>query len=441
MFDFLSRKMSSLFSWFTGGRSLGKDDIDKILTQLEETLLEADVPYEVVTSFLASLKTKVAAADLAKHKNAGNALAKLFHQELLALLSGPAGTNEVPVFAIPSTILFMGLQGAGKTTTIGKVGLYLKKQAEKRGKQRRILCASVDYYRPAAREQLKVVAAAVGIDYYHAGAAEPLAATREITEYARKQGYEHLLLDTAGRLHVDTAMIDELQNVVRTAAPKYKILVLDSMTGQESLAVARSFNKAVGFDGALLTKVDSDARGGAALAFRAVLSKPIWFVGIGEKMHELETFIPERMASRLIGMGDVATLLEKTDDVVDKREQEHVAQRMMSGAFSLQDFLEQIDLVGKVGPLQTLARYLPGVAQLSPQAVEKGQQEMRRFRAIISSMTAKERLIPEILNGSRRKRIARGAGVGVQDVNQMLEKFEQTKQFVRMIKKSGAWRR
>jgi len=440
MFDFVSRKISSIFSWVRGGGKFGAAELEKLFTQLEETLLEADVPYEVIQSFLAGLRSKIDLAVLAKTANPANVLIKYVHQQLITLLSGPAGSNEVPSFVIPSTFLFLGLQGAGKTTTLAKMARYLKNQAKKRGKERKILCASVDYYRPAAREQLKVLAAQVGIDYFEATSTQPVKAAAEIVQYARSKGYEHLLFDTAGRLQISEDMMTELRAVVKVVEPKYKVLVLDGMTGQESLAVARTFNTAVGFDGAIMSKCDSDARGGCALAFRALLSKPIWFVGIGEKLDDLEGFVPERMVSRLIGMGDIATLLEKADDVVDRAEQERVANRLMGGDFSLQDFLEQMTMVSQVGALQTLARYLPGVSQLSPEMLEKGQQEMKRFRAIISSMTKKERLVPSILNGDRRKRIAAGSGVTVQDVNHLIEKFEQSKQFVKMFKNKGRFR-
>ena len=441
MFDFVSRKISSVFSWLRGSGKVTEQELNKLYVQLEEAFLEADVPYDVITSFLRDLKSSIDLPAISRMTQPSSALMKQVHQRLLALLSGPAGSNEVPNFVIPSTVLFLGLQGAGKTTTLAKVARYLINQAKKRGKTRKILCASVDYYRPAAREQLRILAASVGVDYYEATSTHPVKAAVEIAAYARAKGYEHLLLDTAGRLHINVDLVDELKGIVKAVEPRYKLLVIDGMTGQESLGVARSFNESVGFDAAVLSKCDSDARGGSALAFRAVLSKPIWFVGVGEKIDDLEAFVPERMVSRLIGMGDLATLLEKADEAVSKDEQERMTQRMMGGDFSLQDFLEQIDMVNKVGAFQTLARYLPGVSRFSPEMVEKGQQEMKRFKALISSMTKKERLMPAILNGSRRKRIADGAGLQVSDVNQLIEKFEQSKQFVKMMKKSGAWRR
>lgn len=430
-----------MFSWLQGSGKVGTQEIAKVVGQLEEALLDADVPFEVVESFLKELQNGIEEADLSKAANPGHRLIKVVQERLLALLSGAAGSNMAPTFVIPSTIMVMGLQGAGKTTTLAKLAHALQMQAKKRGKKRKILCGSIDYYRPAAREQLKVLAEQVGVTYYHATATDPVQAALEIAAYARTNGFEYLLLDTAGRLHIDNDMIAELQKVNKSVAPQYKVLVLDAMTGQESLNVAQAFEGAVGFDGAIMSKCDSDARGGACLAFRAVLKKPIWYVGTGEKPADIESFIPERMVSRLIGMGDLATLLEKADEVVDSNEQERVANRMMGGNFTLQDFLEQMEMVGKMGALQKIARYLPGVQSLSPEMVEKGQKEMKRFRAIICSMTKKERNIPAVLDGSRRKRIAFGAGVQVQDVNQMLEKFEQSKQFVKMVKRSGALRR
>lgn len=441
MFDFISKKFSSLFSRLKGSGRIGEKEIASVTDQVEEALLDADVPYEVVETFLSDLKKSIDTAELSKASNPGSRLMKVVHERLLALLQDGSSDSSVPTFAIPSTITVMGLQGAGKTTTLAKFAHALQMQAKKRGKTRRILCGSVDYYRPAAREQLKVLAEQVGIDYYHASSSDPVQAAIEISKHARANGYEYLLLDTAGRLHVDSDMITELKEVVRAVQPKYKVLVLDAMTGQESLQVARTFNDEVGFDGAIMSKCDSDARGGACLAFRALLHKPIWYVGTGEKPADIEAFVPERMVSRLIGMGDLATLLEKADEVIERDEQERVASRMMGGNFTLEDFLSQMDMVGKMGAIQKIARYLPGVPNLSPEMVEKGQQEMKRFRAIICSMTKKERALPSILNGSRRKRIAAGAGVEPQDVNQMLEKFEQSKQFVKMMKKSGALRR
>lgn len=441
MFDFLSQKFSSLFSFLQGAGRVTKETIDKVTGQVEEALLDADVPYDITQDLLEGVRKDAQPLLEQKSSNPGHKLMKLLHERLLVLLKGDVATTEPPTFTIPSVVMAVGLQGAGKTTTLAKVANRVLSEAKRRGKTRRILCASVDYYRPAAREQLRILAEQVGVDYFEPTATDAISAAREIDAHFRQGGYELLFFDTAGRLHVDAEMMSEIQHIKAFLKPKYTALVLDTMTGQESLTVAQQFADQVGFDGAIMAKMDSDARGGAALAFRKVVAKPIWFVGTGEKIADIEPFVPDRMVSRLIGMGDLATLLEKADEVIDKEEQERVSNRMMSGNFTLNDFAEQMAMVNKMGALQTLSRYLPGVPQVSPEQMAQGQKEMKRFRAIISSMTPKERTIPQILDKSRKRRVANGAGVQASDVTQLLEKFEQSKQFVKMMKQGGKFRR
>ena len=440
MFDFLSQKFSSLFSALQGTGRVTDETINKVVGQVEEALLDADVPYDLTQKLLEEVRTDAQPLREEKSANPGHKLMKLLHERLLNLIKGDVVSSEAPTFTIPSVIMAIGLQGAGKTTTLAKIAHRVKQEAQRRGKQRRILCASVDYYRPAAREQLRILSEQVGVDYFEASATDAIGAAREIDAHFRQGGYELLFFDTAGRLHIDEQMMAEIKQVKAYLKPKYTALVLDTMTGQESLSVAQQFADQVGFDGSVMAKMDSDARGGAVLAFRTTLKKPIWFVGTGEKIADLESFVPERMVSRLIGMGDLATLLEKADEVIEKDEQERVTKRMMSGNFTLADFADQLSMVNKMGAMQTLTRYLPGVPQVSPEQMEQGQKEMVRFRAIISSMTLKERNIPQILDKSRKKRIAKGSGVEVSDVNQLLEKFEQSKQFVKMVKKGGKLR-
>lgn len=441
MFDFLSQKFSTLFSWLQGSGRVTSETINKVVSQVEEALLDADVPYEVAMRLLEQVRADAQPLLQEKVTQPGERLMKLVHARLLELLKGGVLATEPPTFTYPAIVMAVGLQGAGKTTTLAKLAHRIIAEAARRGKQRKFLCASIDFYRPAAREQLRILAGQVGMEYFEPKATAPIAAAKEIDQYFRQGGFELLFFDTAGRLHIDEAMMHEIKEVKRLLSPKYTVLVLDTMTGQESLSVAQAFSTQVGFDGAILAKMDSDARGGAAIAFREVLKKPIWFVGTGEKIADMESFVPERMVSRLIGMGDLATLLEKADEVVEEKERDRVTSRMMSGAFNLEDFGQQLEMVGRMGALQTLARYLPGVAQVSSEAVDRGQREMKRFRAIISSMTLRERVRPELLDASRKKRIAAGAGVGVTDVNQLLEKFEQSKQFVKMINKGGSTRR
>jgi signal recognition particle subunit SRP54 len=344
-------------------------------------------------------------------------------------------------FQIPSIIMVMGLQGSGKTTTIAKMCHYIKEQAKQRGKQRHLLVGSIDFYRPAAIDQLEILAKQVGVDFYRTKATTPPAAAIELQHVFKEKSYEHLILDTAGRLHIDQAMMDELSQVTKALAPKHKLLVLDAMTGQESLNVASSFDKTIGFDAAILTKMDSDTRGGAAFAFRFQLGKPIAWVGSGEKVDDLENFAPERMATRILGMGDLQTLLEKASETASPQAQEGMAKRFMDGSFNLKDFQEQLQMLDKMGSIQKVMRYLPGSHQITPEMVEKGQAETKRYKAIISSMTEKERLVPALLDGSRKKRIAAGAGVSAQDVNQLLQKFEECKQFAKMMKKMGKLKR
>jgi signal recognition particle subunit SRP54 len=334
----------------------------------------------------------------------------------------------------------MGLQGSGKTTTIAKLANWVMQQAQKRGKKRRILLASVDFYRPAAIDQLEILSKQIATDFYRAKNTSVVKAAKEIYDYFKANHYEILFLDTAGRLHIDPDMMKELVEINHALTPKHKILVLDAMTGQESLNVAKTFDTQVGFDTAILTKMDSDTRGGAAFAFKYAIKKPISFVGSGEKIDDLETFIPERMATRILGMGDILTLIEKANETIDTEDQETLTKKLVSGNFSLKDFADQLSMIDRLGSLQKITRYLPGMQNLPPELMEKGHGEIKKYKAIISSMTPKEQLIPKILDASRKKRISLGAGVNVQDINQLLQRFEQSKQFVKMFRNMGKFR-
>jgi signal recognition particle subunit SRP54 len=438
MFDFLSQKFSGILSWVKGKGRLTEKNIADAVSQVREALLEADVPYDLVETFLSQIKEDIVGKKVQSSLNPGEQLIKIVYDKLLAFLGGK-NALVLSTFQIPSIVMVMGLQGSGKTTTIAKLAHFILKSAKKKGKDRRILLGSVDFYRPAAVDQLEILAKQVGVDFYRAQHTNPVKAASEIYDYFKKNRYEVLFLDTAGRMHIDSAMMQELMDVNNTISPKYKMLVLDAMTGQESLKVAQAFEQSVGFDSAILSKMDSDARGGAAFAFRFALKKPISFVGSGEKIEDLENFIPERMATRMLGMGDLQTLFEKAEDSISKKDQESMAKKFMSGNFSLQDFADQLDMVGKMGSLQKIARFIPGMSGVSSQAMHEGQGQMKKFKAIISSMTKKERIIPKILDASRKQRIASGAGVDVQDINQLLQKFEQSRQFVRMFKKKGGF--
>lgn len=426
--------------WLNNKGRLTDENINEATNNVKEALLEADVPLDIVEAFLDQIKKEAVGKNINGSLNPGQQLIKIVHDKLLEFLGGKNSISAI-TFQIPSVIMVMGLQGSGKTTSIGKLAHLILEQAKQRGKKRHILLGSVDFYRPAAIDQLEVLASQVGVNFYRARATNPVHAAKEIYDQFKSGSYEHLFLDTAGRLHIDETMMSELVAINDQLKPKHKLLVLDAMTGQESLKVAQSFNQAVGFDAAILTKMDSDARGGSAFAFRYALHKPIAWVGVGEKMNELESFVPERMTTRILGMGDMQTLIEKANENISPESQEVIARRLMDGSFTLKDFYEQLTMVDKLGSLQKVSRYLPGTHSLSPEMLEKGQQEMKKFKAIICSMTNKEKLVPQILDASRKKRIALGAGVNVQDINQLLQRFEQSKQFAKMFKKMGKLKR
>lgn len=439
MFDFLSQKFSGVLGWLKDRGRLTEDNVNQALQQVSDALLDADVPLEIVQQFLDNIKNEVVGKKVQTSLNPGQQFIKVVHEQLLAFLGG-ANTMTTVTFQIPSVVMVMGLQGSGKTTTVAKLAQWLMQQAAQRGKKRRILLGSVDFYRPAAIDQLEILAKQINADFFRPASTTVTKAALELYNHFKTNHYEILFLDTAGRLHVDDTMMQELAEINTKLAPKHKFLVLDAMTGQESLKVAKSFDQTVGFDAAILTKMDSDTRGGAAFAFRYALKKPIAFVGSGEKIADLENFIPERMATRILGMGDILTLIEKASENISNDDQETMTKKLLQGNFSLKDFANQLSMIDKMGSLQKITRYLPGMGSITPEAMEKGQVEIKRFKAIISSMTAKEQVLPQILDASRKKRIASGAGVTVQDINQLLQRFEQSKQFVKMFKNMGKFR-
>ena len=368
---------------------------------MQDALLEADVPYEVIQPFIEEVKKEALSSKLTASLRPSELLLKIVHDRLVHFLGGTADSGFA--FQMPSTIMVMGLQGSGKTTTIAKLAHLLKEQAQSRGKTRRIMVASVDFYRPAAIDQLELLAQKAGVIFYRSPLTDPVLAAQDILKKAQQEYCDILFLDTAGRLHVDTQMLDELKAIDARIKPKYKLLVIDAMTGQESLHVAKSFDEKVGFMGAILTKMDSDTRGGVAFAFRYALKKPILYVATGEKLEDLELFRPERMASRIIGMGDMQTLLEKAQEKIKQSEHDALEQSMSRGKLTLDDFAQQIAMMGKLGSLSSVIKYIPGMGSVSPDMIEKGEVELKKFQAIIRSMTPKERMYPKILDGSRKK--------------------------------------
>ncbi|EKD23415.1 MAG: hypothetical protein ACD_82C00052G0001 [uncultured bacterium] len=439
MFDFLSEKFSSIFSRLTGKGYLSEDNLQEAILKVKDALLEADVPYKLVEEFVESIKTDLIGKKVIKSIKPSEQFVKIVHDRLLHFLGAEASENEFSL-QIPSTVMVMGLQGSGKTTTTAKLALFILKQAKKRGKDRKILLASVDFYRPAAIDQLEILSKQVGVDFYRAKeCVDPVIAAKEINNYAKNNRFEIVFLDTAGRLHIDSDMLDQLKQIDNNIKPKCKILVLDSMTGQESISVATSFDKVIPFNSAILTKIDSDTRGGAAFAFRYFLKKPISFVGSGEKIEDLEVFRPKRVADRILGMGDILSLVEKAEEKFNQAEQESLFGVFSGGKMNLQDFANQIEMVGRLGSFSNIMKYIPGMAgaKISPEMLQKGEVEVKRFKAIIASMTKKERYFPKILDGSRKQRIAKGAGVNVEDVNILLQRFEQSQQYAKLLKKHG----
>jgi len=436
MFGFLSKSFSSIFSSLTGHSKLTEKNIDESMQKIKDSLLEADVPYELTNTFIAEIKQDVVGQKITNSLRPSEQFVKVVYDRLLAFLGGEY-QQESFTFQIPSTIMMLGLQGSGKTTTAAKLALFIQNQAKKRGKSRKILCASVDFYRPAAIDQLEIVAKQAGADFYRAQSQNVTQAAAQIVAYAKQHNYEILIFDTAGRLHIDETMMTELDELQKIVKPKYKFLVVDAMIGQESLSVAKSFQDRIKFDYAILSKMDSDARAGVAFSFRYALKKPVLFMGTGEKIDNLELFRPERIAKRMLGMGDILTLVENAEDKIKQSEQVSLEQSFKSGHMTLDDFEKQLSMASRLGSLSTMIKYLPGMGSLniSSAQIEQSEKEMKKFRAIIGSMTKKEKSYPKILDDSRKKRIALGAGVSVADIGQLLQRFEQSQQFVKLLKK------
>lgn len=430
MFDFISKKFTELFS-----KTVSSETINDFVETIHQALLESDVPLHIIHDFTKSVKEELLV--FVKNKRICNKeqCMKIVHGRIMHFLGG--NSPQSFVFKSPSITMLIGVQGSGKTTTVAKLAAHIKKQEKKS----RILVASIDYYRPAAIDQLRVMAEKVLVDFYQAQNSNPIQATQEIYTYFKKHTYDHLIFDTAGRLHLDESMIQELKQVIGIIKPTNTILILDGMTGQESLTIARGFEESIGFQGAILTKMDSDTRGGAAFAFRYAIGKPIMFIGTGEKIDDLQPFYADRIASRMIGSGDLQTLFERSQDKLgDINEQK--AKNIFSGNFTFCDYLDQLKMMEKIGSLSSIMKYMPGMAgSVSEAQLSRAEREIIISKAVISSMTQKERLNPAILNESRQKRIALGAGVSFNEVKLLLKRFDEVKQYVKMVKKSGGFGR
>ena len=426
-FESLSEKLNDVFKKLRGKGVLSADDIDKAMREVRLALLEADVNYKVVKDFVASVKEKALGEEIINSLTPGQQVIKIVNDELTALLGGSA-TKLTYSSSGFTTIMLVGLQGTGKTTTAAKLANYLIKEGKKP------MLAACDIYRPAAIDQLEVVGSQVNVPVYtdrnnKDAAAIALAAKKE----AERKGLNVLIVDTAGRLNIDEELMDELKRVKKEVKPHQILLVVDAMTGQDAVTVADDFHKAVGIDGIVMTKLDGDARGGAAISVKSVTGRPIMFAGMGEKLDALEVFHPDRMAGRILGMGDVMTFIEKAVENADAKKAEELEKRLQKNQFTLEDFLDQIGQVRQMGGLGKIMDMMPGAQKVTEEQLDKGEREFIRTEAIIRSMTAEERKNPSLLNASRRKRIAAGSGTNVTAVNQVIKKYEDTKKMMKQL--------
>ena len=436
-FEGLSDKLQAAFKKLTGKGKLNEQNIMDAMREVRMALLEADVNYVVVKDFIKRVSERCIGTEILSSLNAGQQVIKIVNEELTALMGG-SNAKLTWSSSVPTIYMLCGLQGAGKTTMCGKLANYLVKEGKKP------LLAACDIYRPAAIRQLQVVGEQVNVPVFEKGTQDPVKTVQEAVEHARYYGRDVLIIDTAGRLHVDEALMNELSRIKETVHPQEILLVVDAMTGQDAVNVAKAFNDQLNIDGVILTKLDSDTRGGAALSVRAVTGKPIKFSGTGEKMGDIEPFHPDRMASRILGMGDMLTLIEKATENMDQDKTDKLGKKLQRNAadLNLEDFLEQMQQMKKMGPLSNILGMLPGVGS-KLKDVEIDENAFKKPEAIVRSMTPQERRHPDILNASRRKRIAAGAGVTVQDVNALMRQFEQMRQMVKQMmgNKKGAMRR
>ncbi|MDQ7028398.1 MAG: signal recognition particle protein [Ardenticatenia bacterium] len=435
MFDELSQKLQHTFDRLAGRGRLTEKDVDTAMREVKLALLEADVNFKVVREFVQRVKEKAIGEEILKSLTPAQVVVKIVHDELIELLGEPSRLNvDGPP---PAVIMLVGLQGSGKTTTAGKLANWLRQQG------RRPLLVAADTYRPAAVRQLQVLGEQLGIPVHAEGIEPPPPEIAErAVHQAKRLGHDVVIIDTAGRLQVNEALMEELEEIKRRVAPREILLVADAMTGQEAVNVARTFHERVGLTGVIFTKVDGDARGGAALSIRKVTGVPIKFLGVGEKLDALEPFHPDRLASRILGMGDVLTLVEKAQQTIDVEKAQQLEQRLMEGKFDLEDFLEQLQQLKKMGPITQLLDLIPGFSGLKHQIpLDVTERELRKIEAIINSMTREERRHPQIINASRKRRIARGSGTTVQEVNQLLKQFRMMQRMIREMTGKGRGRK
>jgi signal recognition particle subunit SRP54 len=427
MFDALSQRLSTIFTALKRKGRLSERDLEEGLREIRRALLEADVNYKVVKRFIDDVRAKALGQVLMESLNPGQQIVKIVRDELTALMGQQRA--QLSTAQRPAVWMVVGLQGSGKTTTVGKLAKHYARQGK------RLLLAATDLRRPAAIEQLRQLGSQLNLPVYSQGKT-PLEVAQRALSQARQQAADVLVIDTAGRLQIDEELMEELVQMKQTLHPSEILLVADAMTGQEAVSMAEAFNARLGLTSILLTKMDGDARGGAALSLVAVTGKPIVFLGVGEKLDDLESFHPDRLAQRILGMGDVLGLIEEVERKFDQKQAEELAKKIEKERFTLEDFQEQLEQVRSLGPLDKLLEKLPGMGNVKGQ-VQIDERELTRVQAIIHSMTPHERRHPEVLNASRKKRIARGSGSQVSDINRLLKRFEEAKTMLKKMKKLG----
>ncbi len=429
MFDLLSSRLNETFQKLRSRGFINEKDIDETLREIRLALLEADVNFKVVKDFISNIRGKIEKTEITKSLIPSQQIIKIVHDELVELLGNTP--QKVSYSSKPPTIfMLVGLQGSGKTSTAAKLAYFLKKQNKK------TLLIAADIYRPAAIDQLKTLCEEISVPFFSLGPkTSPVEIARKGVSEASSNLYDAVILDTAGRLHIDKEMLDELLRIKQEVHPHYILLVVDAMTGQDAVNIASSFNEQVGIDGLIMTKLDGDARGGAALSVKSITGKPIYFASFGEKSDSLQIFYPDRIASRILGFGDVLTLVEKAEEAIDLEKAKQIEDKLKKQELTLEDFLSQIEDLRKMGPVNQIFEMLPGLDKLKSNDTRVDEKYFVRTQAIIQSMTPEERKNSNILNGNRRARIAQGSGVTIQDVNQLLKQFEQMRKIVKQFGK------
>ena len=426
MFESLGDRLQNAVSKIKGYGKITEDNISETMREIRLALLEADVNYQVVKEFTNNVKEKALGEEVKRSIKPGDMFVKILNDELTELLGGEE--KPLNLKGNPATLMLVGLQGSGKTTTIGKLANYLRKKHAKKP-----LLVACDVYRPAAIDQLKQLGKQLNIEVYEEGKNNPVEIAKNAINYAKENKYDYVLIDTAGRLHVDEELMEELENIRKEVSPDEILLVIDAMMGQDAINVITGFNDKLPLTGVIITKLDGDTRGGVALSVRHLTNVPIKFIGVSEKLDGLDSFDPKRMAGRILGMGDIVSLVEKATEAIDEKEAEKAAKKMQSGKFDLEDFLNQMKQIKKLGPLENLIKLIPGASKMGLNNINIDPKQMAHIEAIILSMTPAERRNPDIIKASRKTRIAKGCGLSVQEVNKLLTQFDQMKKMMKQF--------